>query len=100
MRKEVAVLVVVSVVLLTSASSSKVIDFEAARGMSNGILRTRPDGKRTVYLKMNQYITNNFFVNSSCLVTVDNVDTSVVPIIVEPPASNFHIYMYIYILHK
>jgi len=47
MRKEVAVLVVVSVVLLTSASS-KVIDFEAARGMSNGILRTRTDGKRTV----------------------------------------------------
>ena len=73
MRKEVAVLVVVSVVLLTSASSSKVIDFEAARGMSNGILRTRQDGKRTVYLKMNQYVANNFFVNSSCLVTVDNV---------------------------
>ena len=64
---------VVSIGLLMSAWSSKLIDFEAARGMSNGILRTRPDGKRTVYLKVNQYITNNFFANSSCLITVNNV---------------------------
>ena len=64
---------VVSVGLLTSASISKVIEFEAEQGTSNGDLRTRLDGKKNVYLMMNQYITNNFMVNSSCLVNVSNV---------------------------
>jgi len=74
LRNKVAMLIViVSVGLLTSASISKVIEFEAEQGTSNGDLRTRLDGKKNVYLMMNQYITNNFMVNSSCLVNVSNV---------------------------
>ena len=65
----------VTVGLLTdyATPSGMKVDFEAEDGTYTGLLRTRPDGKKTVYLDVDDHVTNTFRIHSNCSVTVADV---------------------------
>ena len=77
MKTAVVIFVFVSVSFLTdcaNATTSKVVYLMVEEGMSNGIVRTRPDGTKTFYLKENQFITNTFESETTyCNTTVKNI---------------------------
>lgn len=49
------------------------VDFEAENGTYTGLLRTRQDGKMTVYLDVNDRVTNIFRIYSDCSISVADV---------------------------
>ena len=56
-----------------AASISMKVDYEAEDGTYTGLPRTRQDGKKTVYLGENDYVTISFRIHSNCSIAVDDV---------------------------
>ena len=60
-------------VLTDYAASGLKVNFEAEDGTYTGLLRTHPDGKKTVYLDVNDHVTNPFSIHSDCSISVADV---------------------------